>query len=969
MSRRRACRQFQATGDCEYGAKCIFSHGDNDNRPPDPPNPLREWRLNLPRPGARTRPIDHAVFFQAGLDLVQSDYATMQDAVLGLASYGGLVRVTEVLEKHEKVGRAAQDIYVQGELVPLFSMITHPSVVSSPLLEKPLVDVYNVIHGPHGIRAANVFLFLTTTIDIGNHSKDALENRFKTLFHTLAQVILHNGSANINAQLVPIVEVFVDKAIEMSQDMQDANMDGVRKLADKLNRLLNMGKNITLADKQTVNVKRGKAKFVQHQAAPGGRHDNDHSDVRDIQILPTFDEINSQHPEYLPIQGQERDGLTSFEALIDRHFRLIREDTVGQLRDAIRTSLQTQQGNGGPRATGGPRTNIYGGLTLVDVVFLRGSGIELFVRINQPVRADAARRKNFWERSKRLQKDTLVCVTNVGESHVFCVVSNQGRPVQTQMRNNRQPPEDPAQTERLQKHNASNLYSKADGAYFTLKPVFIKPAGLAALIASTNWSALTKLVEFPGVLLPSFEPTLSGLQSMLRTDDIPFTDVITANGQDEIRLSIPAYARAPGFSFDLSSVTSPGQQLSFLPRADFASHTLTSRSTLDETQAKALIHCLRTSLSLIQGPPGTGKSFTGIALIKVLLAAKRKAKLGPIVCVCFTNHALDQLLEHLHEHGVEQIVRVGSRSKSKVLEDVNLRTIASKAELTSAEKHANWQLHQALDEDVKQASTLLDKLHKAHHTKHVEEHLRLTNPAHHVELFQGEMLEEGWQQVRNKKSDPLLKWLNERSANTLRTRPRSIEELQTATLQSMTRAERRALHESWITEIREITIENVLTASDSFHESQKEFGKVRGEIDLRCLQEADVVGLTTSGLARNLPILRNLRAKVLVCEEAGEVLEAHILTALLPSLEHVVLIGDHQQLRPQVQNYELSRESVRGAKYSLDVSLFERLVHDPSGTQPKIPYCTLETQRRMHPSISQLIRNTLYPALKDAPNV
>lgn len=94
-------------------------------------------------------------------------------------------------------------------------------------------------------------------------------------------------------------------------------------------------------------------------------------------------------------------------------------------------------------------------------------------------------------------------------------------------------------------------------------------------------------------------------------------------------------------------------------------------------------------------------------------------------------------------------------------------------------------------------------------------------------------------------------------------------------------------------------------------------------------------------------------------------LEAHNLTALLPSIEHCILIGDQEQLRPQIQNYELNSTNPRGAQYSLDVSLFERLVSPSRDEDQKLPYSTLETQRRMHPSISQLIRRTLYPSLMD----
>lgn len=38
-------------------------------------------------------------------------------------------------------------------------------------------------------------------------------------------------------------------------------------------------------------------------------------------------------------------------------------------------------------------------------------------------------------------------------------------------------------------------------------------------------------------------------------------------------------------------------------------------------------------------------------------------------------------------------------------------------------------------------------------------------------------------------------------------------------------------------------------------------------------------------------------------EEASQVLEAHILALLVPSIEHLILIGDPLQLRPTVNNF------------------------------------------------------------------
>ena len=44
----------------------------------------------------------------------------------------------------------------------------------------------------------------------------------------------------------------------------------------------------------------------------------------------------------------------------------------------------------------------------------------------------------------------------------------------------------------------------------------------------------------------------------------------------------------------------------------------------------------------------------------------------------------------------------------------------------------------------------------------------------------------------------------------------------------------------------------------------------------------------------------------MVVEEAGQVLESHVLASLIDSIEHLVLIGDPLQLRPTLNNYGLS---------------------------------------------------------------
>lgn len=60
---------------------------------------------------------------------------------------------------------------------------------------------------------------------------------------------------------------------------------------------------------------------------------------------------------------------------------------------------------------------------------------------------------------------------------------------------------------------------------------------------------------------------------------------------------------------------------------------------------------------------------------------------------------------------------------------------------------------------------------------------------------------------------------------------------------------------------------------------------------LQTLRCAKVVGMTTSGVARLQCLVAALQPKVLLIEEAGELLEAHTLASLGAATEHVILIG------------------------------------------------------------------------------
>ena len=158
-----------------------------------------------------------------------------------------------------------------------------------------------------------------------------------------------------------------------------------------------------------------------------------------------------------------------------------------------------------------------------------------------------------------------------------------------------------------------------------------------------------------------------------------------------------------------------GEQLKLTPGQFFNDNTLREKSTFDDVQQLFTIYTLRSCFAFIQSPPGTGKSYTGVIIIKALLKNRNSAQLGPIICVCYTNYALDQLLEHLVKDGVEQLIRLGSKSKSELLQDLNFHHISKEFRPTKIESHEKYQLYTKLDTALDEIEELMPGLRDPGH--------------------------------------------------------------------------------------------------------------------------------------------------------------------------------------------------------------------------------------------------------------
>ena len=80
----------------------------------------------------------------------------------------------------------------------------------------------------------------------------------------------------------------------------------------------------------------------------------------------------------------------------------------------------------------------------------------------------------------------------------------------------------------------------------------------------------------------------------------------------------------------------------------------------------------------------------------------------------------------------------------------------------------------------------------------------------------------------------------------------------------------------------------------------------RNAMDIEICRTKKIIGLTTTAAARLAPMLEELGSKIILCEEASEVLESHTIASLTRSCQHMIMIGDHQQLRPKPSNNDLA---------------------------------------------------------------
>jgi hypothetical protein len=130
--------------------------------------------------------------------------------------------------------------------------------------------------------------------------------------------------------------------------------------------------------------------------------------------------------------------------------------------------------------------------------------------------------------------------------------------------------------------------------------------------------------------------------------------------------------------------------------------------------------------------PSLIQSYTGIELLRVLIANK----IGPVLLIALTNHALDHLLSAVVDKGItSKIVRLGSRSADEKIAKFSLdqqEMVASKTRLDRTFAR-DYRKMKTLEEDLK--NLMKDFLKRDVHSSQIISYLELQYPEEHELLM------------------------------------------------------------------------------------------------------------------------------------------------------------------------------------------------------------------------------------------
>lgn len=292
---------------------------------------------------------------------------------------------------------------------------------------------------------------------------------------------------------------------------------------------------------------------------------------------------------------------------------------------------------------------------------------------------------------------------------------------------------------------------------------------------------------------------------------------------------------------------------------------------------------------------GTGKSFIGALLAKCLHDFSDQT----ILVVCYTNHALDQFLEDLLDIGIPEssIVRLGGKSTTRTA-NLSLQVLSKISGYKR--RQSEWQEITSLKNSASVLAAGVEETFTKYHTFNARnidilEHLEFDHPDY-SQAFHVPESNDGMQQVGKKgravgQDYLLVRWVNGQDAGQFKL---SAHVQEASEIWNMALDDRKTRISTWKQEMMKDLVDHLSGIAADYNSCLDQVDRKFSQGASSVLQGRRIIGCTTTAAAKYRLNINAARPGVLLVEEAGEILESHILTALGPETKQLILIGDHK---------------------------------------------------------------------------
>jgi hypothetical protein len=351
------CRHFQA-GHCHFGADCRYSHDLTNLNDQERSNPVREreeadpeqdraradynaWKRLIKSPPTRNdvwtieRLWNDALAILNGAD---RDWKQMLPRDLDDEGNYGREHIQTLLSMVSHTHGCREFVALAQ---PFLLTITHPALLNCLSIDTFVGNIYNYISGSNGTRAIPFFNRLSTNLMESQFesSEPSLPTVLEAMSTAICEILRREPRAIFHDDLPDLVDSLEQVPATIGIDNRSIIFQRIvnriaelRAIIARANSLLNDEEPHLSGVSTTVMA----TTYPREIDLPGDHHDNDKMDITKIKIIPTEEEIRSDH-EFLPSTDPDQPHFLAnpAERHLDTHFRLLRHDVFGELKQAL----------------------------------------------------------------------------------------------------------------------------------------------------------------------------------------------------------------------------------------------------------------------------------------------------------------------------------------------------------------------------------------------------------------------------------------------------------------------------------------------------------------------------------------------------------------------------------------------------------------------------------------------------------